>query len=103
MDALSVVGLADRARHKPRELSGGEMQRVSIARALINKPKVLLADEPTGNLDRAASDVVMELLLGMNRDLRLTVLLTTHQEAVMQRSPWVLKLEKGEAVDETRR
>jgi putative ABC transport system ATP-binding protein len=98
LEALSAVGLAERAHHRPHELSGGEMQRVSIARAIVSQPRVLLADEPTGNLDRAASDVVVDLLLEMNRDLGLTVLVTTHERAVMRRFPRVLQMEKGEAI-----
>ena len=79
------------------------MQRVSIARAMINRPKLLLADEPTGNLDRKASDVVIQLLLEMSRDHGMTLLVTTHQETVMALFPREVHLEKGEVVHETQR
>lgn len=101
--ALADVGLADRSQHLPSQLSGGQMQRVSIARALIARPKLLLADEPTGNLDRKNSDGVLDLILAMNQRLGLTVLVTTHQESVMDRFPRVLQLDKGEIQNEIRR
>lgn len=102
-EVLDLVGLADRIDHKPFQLSGGEMQRVSIARAMINRPKLLLADEPTGNLDRKASDAVTQLLLEMSREQGMTLLVTTHQETVMKQFPRKIHLDKGEVVDETRR
>jgi putative ABC transport system ATP-binding protein len=79
---LEQVGLAARGDHRPSELSGGEQQRVAIARALINSPQVLLADEPTGNLDSQTSRGIVELLAGLNRTQGLTVIMVTHEEAL---------------------
>ena len=79
MDALEKVGLAERADHRPRELSGGEQQRVAIARALINKPKILFADEPTANLDSISSKQILELFQALNRDMGQTILMVTHE------------------------
>jgi putative ABC transport system ATP-binding protein len=79
MDALEKVGLAERADHRPKELSGGEQQRVAIARALINKPKILFADEPTANLDSVSSRQILELFRALNRDTGQTILMVTHE------------------------
>jgi putative ABC transport system ATP-binding protein len=93
--ALENVGLADRARHLPTELSGGQQQRVAIARALVKEPKVLLADEPTGNLDEHTRDEIITLLEQLWRDRGLTMVLVTHDSSVARRSERVAVMSKG--------
>ena len=95
--ALEAVGLAGRAEHRPAELSGGEQQRVAVARATVMRPRVLLADEPTGNLDRAAGRDVMSLLEGMNRS-GLTLIVVTHDLQVASRASRVLIMSDGAIV-----
>jgi putative ABC transport system ATP-binding protein len=93
--ALDSVGLTDRARHLPSELSGGQQQRVGIARALVKGPKVLLADEPTGNVDEATRDEIISLLEELWRERRLTVVLVTHDSAIVDRAPRVATMKNG--------
>jgi len=93
---LDEFGLGDRAAHKPDQLSGGEAQRVAIARALVNNPRIILADEPTGNLDRETGTSVMELLQSINRTRSMTVLLVTHDEKAAAFAERVIRIEKGE-------
>ncbi len=95
---LDEVGLARRAKHLPSQLSGGEQQRVAIARALVNQPGLLLADEPTGNLDSQAGMEVVELLLRMNQELGVTVILVTHDAGVAQCAHRVVRLIDGKLV-----
>ncbi|MGD1020499.1 MAG: ABC transporter ATP-binding protein [Verrucomicrobiia bacterium] len=92
---LTEFGLQERLGHKPDQLSGGEAQRVAIARALINNPKIILADEPTGNLDRETGTYVMELLQRINRERGVTVLMVTHDEKAAAFAQRVIRIEKG--------
>jgi lipoprotein-releasing system ATP-binding protein len=94
-ELLERVGLGHRLRHRPRELSGGEMQRVAIARALMNSPRVLLADEPTGNLDRQTGGEIMQLLQSLNHDQKLTIVMVTHDAALARQSHRVVQLVEG--------
>jgi putative ABC transport system ATP-binding protein len=93
--ALDSVGLSDRARHLPSELSGGQQQRVAIARALVKEPKVLLADEPTGNLDEVTRDEIMALLERLWEQHRLTMVLVTHESALARRAQRVALMHQG--------
>jgi len=92
---LQRVGLADRMDHKPYELSGGEQQRVAIARALINSPELILADEPTGNLDSHNGDGIIELLCSLRAEQQSTLLIATHDARIAARAPRVVELQDG--------
>jgi lipoprotein-releasing system ATP-binding protein len=96
---LQEVGLTDRASHRSGELSGGEQQRVALARALVTKPKVLMADEPTGDLDNRTAEAVFDLIARLHRDYRLTSLIVTHNLGFARRCDRVLRLERGQAVE----
>jgi len=93
--ALEVVGLSHRARHYPRQLSGGEQQRVGIARALVTDPTLLLCDEPTGDLDRRAGDEILDLLCALNRDYGKTIVMVTHDPHASARATRTVYLDKG--------
>jgi putative ABC transport system ATP-binding protein len=93
--ALSLVGLSDRAKHKPRELSGGQEQRVGIARAIVSDPTLLLCDEPTGDLDRKAGDEILDLLQALNERQGKTIIMVTHDPHAAARAKHILHLEKG--------
>jgi len=93
--ALKVVGLADRARHYPRQLSGGQEQRVGIARAIVTDPTLLLCDEPTGDLDRKAGDEILDLLQSLNSDHGKTIVMVTHDPRAAERARRTIHLEKG--------
>jgi putative ABC transport system ATP-binding protein len=94
-DALAEVGLDDRLHHLPTELSGGQQQRVAIARALVKQPKVILADEPTGNLDEDTRDDIIEMIENLWRDRGLTVIIVTHDSAIARRAQRVAWISKG--------
>jgi len=95
IDLLREVGLSDRAEHRPSELSGGEQQRVAVARALINNPKVVLADEPSGNLDSANAESLHELMLALCRSRKTTFVIATHNEHLTNLAHRVLKIQDG--------
>jgi lipoprotein-releasing system ATP-binding protein len=94
-EIIEKVGLEHRLRHKPSKLSGGEMQRAAIARALIGKPQVLLADEPTGNLDTATGQEIMGLLASLNEQNGLTIIMVTHDEAIANQADRIVRLSEG--------
>lgn len=100
--ALSLVGLADRMRHYPRQLSGGQEQRVGIARAIVTDPDLLLCDEPTGDLDRKAGDEILDLLVALSGEHGKTILMVSHDPIAAGRAARTLHLDKGELVRETR-
>ena len=99
--ALKVVNLADRIKHYPREMSGGQQQRVAIARAIVSDPKLLLCDEPTGDLDRSTADEILLLLQLLNRDLGKTIVMVTHDPAAARYARRVLHLDKGRFIENT--
>ena len=104
LELLEQVGLKERAEHFPNELSGGEAQRVSIARAMANNPKVLLADEPTGNLDSATAEDIISLLRKMNTERHLTIIMVTHDYETAERvSDQIIKLKDGRIIEEINR
>jgi putative ABC transport system ATP-binding protein len=93
--ALTLVGLSDRAKHRPRELSGGQEQRVGIARAIVTDPTLLLCDEPTGDLDRRSGDGILDLLQALNREYGKTIIMVTHDPHAAERSSRTIHLDKG--------
>ena len=98
--ALEVVGLTDRARHKPKELSGGQEQRVAIARALVSDPTILICDEPTGDLDRKTADEILGLLQVLNREHGKTIVMVTHDPKAAEFARRTLHLEKGQLLEQ---
>jgi putative ABC transport system ATP-binding protein len=98
--ALGLVGLAERSKHKPRELSGGQEQRVGIARAIVSDPTLLLCDEPTGDLDRKSGDEILDLLQALNQQQNKTIIMVTHDPHAAARAKHVLHLNKGQLTTE---
>jgi putative ABC transport system ATP-binding protein len=96
--ALKVVGLEDRGGHLPRQLSGGQEQRVTIARAIVADPKIIVADEPTGDLDRQSATDILNLLEKLNKEFNKTIVMVTHDEAAAKRASIVRRLDKGALV-----
>ena len=93
--ALRVVGLEDRVGHYPKQLSGGQEQRVAIARAIVNDPTILVADEPTGDLDRKSADAILDLLVKLNTELKKTIVMVTHDPAAAERATITRRMNKG--------
>lgn len=101
MDLLGKVGLADRAHHYPAQLSGGEQQRVSLARAFSNKPRILFADEPTGSLDAETSEKVIELIFNLNKEAGTTLILVTHDIDLAAKTQRIIRIKGGKIVEDT--
>ena len=100
MTALGIVGLGDREKHYPRQLSGGQEQRVAIARAVVADPAILVADEPTGDLDAKSAEEILELLETLNREFKKTIVMVTHDPHAAERASHILHLEKGTLVEQ---
>lgn len=100
LESLEAVGLAGRERHHPNQLSGGQQQRVAIARALVNRPSILLADEPTGNLDTQTSREIMELLSRLNEEQKITIILVTHEPDIAAYSRRIIRFKDGKVVED---
>ena len=100
VEALTSVGLGDRITHRPTELSGGQQQRVAIARALVNDPAIIMADEPTGNLDSKSGKEIMDLILSLNKTRKTTIIIVTHDRIIAQQTQRIIQLIDGKVVEE---
>ncbi len=100
IEALTAVGLGDRVTHRPTELSGGQQQRVAIARALINDPAIIMADEPTGNLDSKSGKEIMDLILDLNKTRKTTIIIVTHDQSIAMQTQRIINLIDGKVVGE---
>ena len=100
IEALNAVGLGDRVTHRPTELSGGQQQRVAIARALINDPAIIMADEPTGNLDSKSGKEIMDLILSLNKTRKTTIIIVTHDPNIAMQTQRIINLSDGKVVSE---
>jgi putative ABC transport system ATP-binding protein len=98
LNALKIVGLEDRIHHRPNELSGGESQRVAIARALITNPLLILADEPTGNLDTKSGDEIISLFDRLNKELKVTIIMITHNPSIAEHTQRIIRLKDGKII-----
>ncbi len=101
--ALEAVGLGDRIKHRPNELSGGQQQRVAIARALVNNPAIVMADEPTGNLDSKSGDEIIKLLLNLNKERGVTLIIVTHDADIAKRTNRIVTIRDGQIDEKTRK
>jgi lipoprotein-releasing system ATP-binding protein len=97
-ELLSEVGLSDRAQHKPGELSGGEQQRVAVARAFVNEPQIVIADEPSGNLDKATGEELHHLIVELNRKKGQTFIIATHNQLLAERGHRIVEIVEGKAI-----
>ena len=101
VELLSLVGLGERVQHKPLELSGGQQQRVAVARALANDPAIILADEPTGNLDSQSTEDIMSLLISLNKETNLTLIIVTHEPDIASMARRTVRIVDGKIDDDT--
>ncbi len=103
MELLKEVGIADKADNRPGDMSGGQQQRVAVARALASKPKFILADEPTANLDSKSTGDLLDMMLEMNKELNITFVFSTHDQRVMDRARRIITVDDGKIVSDVRK